>query len=64
MQLRGRGVRGECTTIAPRGFCLRRLKHRFAIVKAGVIARQVKQASPSKGYIGGPIIPADIGKVV
>ncbi|MFT4574888.1 MAG: indole-3-glycerol phosphate synthase, partial [Marinomonas primoryensis] len=45
---------------APRGFA-QALKHQIAIGKAGVIA-EVKQASPSKGILRDPFIPADIAR--
>jgi indole-3-glycerol phosphate synthase len=45
---------------APRGFA-HALKHQIAIGKAAVIA-EVKQASPSKGILRTPFIPADIAK--
>jgi indole-3-glycerol phosphate synthase len=45
---------------APRGFA-QALRHKVAIGKAGVIA-EIKQASPSKGIIRDPFIPADIAR--
>ncbi|MFQ3186716.1 indole-3-glycerol phosphate synthase TrpC [Marinomonas primoryensis] len=45
---------------APRGFA-QALKHQIAIGKAGVIA-EVKRASPSKGILRDPFIPADIAR--
>ncbi|PYF81626.1 indole-3-glycerol phosphate synthase [Marinomonas alcarazii] len=45
---------------APRGFA-QALRHQVAIGKAGVIA-EIKQASPSKGIIRDPFIPADIAR--
>lgn len=45
---------------APRGFA-HALKHQIAIGKAAVIA-EVKQASPSKGILRSPFVPADIAK--
>ena len=45
---------------APRGFA-QALRHQIAIGKAGVIA-EVKQASPSKGILREPFIPADIAR--
>lgn len=45
---------------APRGFA-HALKHQIAIDKAAVIA-EVKQASPSKGILRSPFVPAEIAK--
>ena len=45
---------------APRGFA-HALRHQIAIGKSGVIA-EIKQASPSKGIIRDPFIPADIAR--
>ncbi|NVK74702.1 MAG: indole-3-glycerol phosphate synthase TrpC [Oceanospirillaceae bacterium] len=45
---------------APRGFAYA-LRHQIAIGKSGVIA-EVKQASPSKGVLRDPFIPADIAR--
>ena len=45
---------------APRGFA-QAMRHQIAIGKAAVIA-EVKQASPSKGILREPFVPADIAR--